>query len=229
MLRMGPVTIAVDSYGPVTDNAQSVYELSLIEENKMKKEVQIEKISGFKPDWEKAKLYLEEKWRCREYISKATAKPVLIGTEEGATTMIFSLILVLKMYWVEPETILNLLNPYSILGFLCGGAQIYWFYWANTGSHYRSIQCCWIHKKNINLDEDASLSASTEKVKRSCGDLYKICTERNVQYFHCNIFFCDCIFIHVSSSAKDNSPAAFFISYLISIGGLRIISGNIHG
>ncbi len=132
MLGMGPVTIAVDSYGPVTDNAQSVYELSLIEEIENVDE-EIEKDFGFKPDWEKAKYYLEANDGAGNTF-KATAKPVLIGTAVvGATTMIFSLILMIKStLHIEPETVLNLLNPYSILGFILGGAVIYWFTGAST-------------------------------------------------------------------------------------------------
>ncbi|HEX2924949.1 MAG TPA: sodium/proton-translocating pyrophosphatase, partial [Ruminiclostridium sp.] len=109
-LGMGPVTIAVDSYGPVTDNAQSIYELSLIE-SIPDIESEIEENFGFKPDFEKAKYYLEANDGAGNTF-KATAKPVLIGTAVvGATTMIFSLILVIKnTLGVKPEEILNLLN-----------------------------------------------------------------------------------------------------------------------
>ncbi len=109
-LGMGPVTIAVDSYGPVTDNAQSVYELSLIEEIP-NIEADIEAEYGFKPDFEKAKQFLEENDGAGNTF-KATSKPVLIGTAVvGATTMIFSLILVIQnTLGVQPESILNLLN-----------------------------------------------------------------------------------------------------------------------
>ena len=105
---MGPVTIAVDSYGPVTDNAQSVYEFSLIEEIP-NVSAEIEKDFGFKPDFEKSKHYLEANDGAGNTF-KATAKPVLIGTAVvGATTMIFSLILVIKnILGVEPESILNI-------------------------------------------------------------------------------------------------------------------------
>mgnify|MGYP003615744868 FL=1 len=218
MLGMGPVTIAVDSYGPVTDNAQSIYELSLIEENKDKNSAEIEKEFGFKPDWEKAKLYLEENDGAGNTF-KATAKPVLIGTAVvGATTMIFSLILVLKnVLGVEPETILNLLNPYSLLGFLCGGAVIYWFTGASiqavTTGAYSAVEYI---KKNINLDENASLSASTEKSKK----VVEICT-KYAQKGMFNIFiavFCFALaFAFMSAPAGgDNAPASFFVSYLIS-------------
>ncbi|MDR3203691.1 MAG: sodium-translocating pyrophosphatase, partial [Deltaproteobacteria bacterium] len=126
-LSMGPVTIAVDSYGPVTDNAQSIYELSLIEEIPNIKE-QLEKEFGQVPDFEKAHLYLESNDGAGNTF-KATAKPVLIGTAVvGSTIMIFSTILVIqKVLGVAPESILNFLNPYTIIGFLCGGAVIYWF------------------------------------------------------------------------------------------------------
>ena len=116
-LGMGPVTIAVDSYGPVTDNAQSIYELSLIEKIP-NIEHEIEKDFGFKPDFEKAKHYLEANDGAGNTF-KATAKPVLIGTAVvGASTMIFSLILIIqKNLGIQPELILSLLNPYTIMGF----------------------------------------------------------------------------------------------------------------
>ncbi|MDD3880401.1 MAG: sodium-translocating pyrophosphatase, partial [Syntrophomonas sp.] len=174
MLGMGPVTIAVDSYGPVTDNAQSIYELSLIETlPNISKEIQ--KDFGFKPDFDKAKYYLEANDGAGNTF-KATAKPVLIGTAVvGATTMIFSLILVIQsVLGVQPESILTILNPYTILGFICGGAVIYWFTGASiqavtTGS-YRAVEYI---KKNIQLDEKASQKASTEKSK----EVVKICTQ----------------------------------------------------
>jgi len=219
MLGMGPVTIAVDSYGPVTDNAQSIYELSLIEENKEEKEKEIERDFGFKPDWENAKLYLEENDGAGNTF-KATAKPVLIGTAVvGATTMIFSLILVIKnVLGVEPETILNFLNPYSILGLLCGGAVIYWFTGASiqavTTGAYSAVEYI---KKNINLEEDASLIASTEKSKK----VVEICT-KYAQKGMFNIFIAVFSFALAFSfmsapSADDTMPVGFFISYLISI------------
>lgn len=220
MLGMGPVTIAVDSYGPVTDNAQSVYELSLIEENKEENGKQIEKDFGFKPDWERAKLYLEENDGAGNTF-KATAKPVLIGTAVvGATTMIFALILVLKnVLGVEPETVLNLLNPYTLLGFLCGGSVIYWFTGASTQAvttgAYRAVEYI---KKNINLDENASMSASTEKSK----EVVRICTEY-AQAGMFNIFiaiFCFAIaFAFMSAPGENgyNAPTSFFVAYLISI------------
>ncbi len=173
MLGMGPVTIAVDSYGPVTDNAQSIYELSLIEDIK-DVDKEIERDFGFKPDFEKSKHYLEANDGAGNTF-KATAKPVLIGTAVvGATTMIFSLILLIrKTLGIEPEQILNLLNPYSILGFILGGAVIYWFSGASiqavsTGAN-RAVAYI---KKNINLDPNAEKKASVEKSK----EVVKICT-----------------------------------------------------
>lgn len=217
-LGMGPVTIAVDSYGPVTDNAQSIYELSLIE-TLPDIEKSIEKEYGFKPDFEVGKHFLEANDGAGNTF-KATAKPVLIGTAVvGATTMIFSLILVIeKVLNVKPESILNLLNPYTILGFICGGAVIYWFTGASTQAvstgAYRAVEYI---KQNISLDENASQSAATEKSK----EVVKICT----QYAQKGMFN---IFIAIFSFAMafacmsaptgtNNNPVAFFVSYLISI------------
>lgn len=216
-LGMGPVTIAVDSYGPVTDNAQSIYELSLIEENK-NAAAEIEKDFGFKPDFEKAKYYLEANDGAGNTF-KATAKPVLIGTAVvGATTMIFSLILVIKQtLGIEPETILNILNPYSILGFLCGGAVIYWFTGASiqavTTGAYRAVEYI---KRNIRLDESASSSASTETSK----EVVKICmqyAQKGMLNIFIGIFSFALAFAFFSSPGTSNAPASFFVSYLISI------------
>ncbi len=174
LLGMGPVTIAVDSYGPVTDNAQSVYELSLIE-SEPNIDAEIERDFGFKPDWEKSKYYLEANDGAGNTF-KATAKPVLIGTAVvGATTMIFSLILMIqKSLGVSPESILNLLNPYTILGFMLGGAVIYWFTGASmqavTTGAYRAVEYI---KKNINLDPNAPKKADTAKSV----EVVKICTQ----------------------------------------------------
>jgi len=217
MLGMGPVTIAVDSYGPVTDNAQSIYELSLIESKPGISE-EIQRDFGFKPDFEKAKHYLEANDGAGNTF-KATAKPVLIGTAVvGATTMIFSLILVIKnTLGIQPEAILSILNPYSILGFICGGAVIYWFTGASTQAvttgAYRAVEYI---KKNINLDENASMSASTEKSK----EVVKICTQY-AQTGMFNIFIAifsfALAFAFFSAPGKTNEPVAFFISFLISI------------
>ena len=173
MLGMGPVTIAVDSYGPVTDNAQSIYELSLVEETEGISE-EIEKDFGFKPDFEKSKYYLEANDGAGNTF-KATAKPVLIGTAVvGATTMIFSLILVIQhSLGIDPVDILNLLNPYTIMGFLLGGAVIYWFTGASiqavTTGAARAVEYI---KYNINLDPDAPKKADMEKSRA----VVKICT-----------------------------------------------------
>ena len=218
MLGMGPVTIAVDSYGPVTDNAQSIYELSLIESTPGASE-EIERDFGFKPDFEKAKHYLEANDGAGNTF-KATAKPVLIGTAVvGATTMIFSLILVIKnTLGIQPEAILSILNPYSILGFLCGGAVIYWFTGASTQAvttgAYRAVEYI---KKNINLDENASMSASTEKSK----EVVQICT-KYAQTGMFNIFiaifsFALAFAFFSAPRVNSNDPVAFFISFLISI------------
>ena len=217
-LGMGPVTIAVDSYGPVTDNAQSIYELSLIEEIK-DVDKEIERDFGFKPDFEKAKYYLEANDGAGNTF-KATAKPVLIGTAVvGATAMIFSLILVLKQtLGIVPETVLSLLNPYSMLGFICGGAVVFWFTGASiqavkTGA-YRAVEYI---KKNIQLDETASKSASMEKSK----EVVKICTQY-AQKGMFNIFvsiFSFALAFALFSAPSDSSvyPVSFFISFLISI------------
>ena len=216
-LGMGPVTIAVDSYGPVTDNAQSIYELSLIE-TIPNVSAEIKKDFGFEPNFDTAKIQLEENDSCGNTF-KATAKPVLIGTAVvGATTMIFSLILLLKKaLGVEPESILNLLNPYTLFGLLCGGAVIYWFTGASiqavTTGAYRAVEYI---KKNIKLDDKATLSASTESSK----EVVKICTQY-AQKGMFNIFvalFCFALaFALFSAPAQSNAPASFFISYLIAI------------
>jgi len=216
-LGMGPVTIAVDSYGPVTDNAQSVYELSLIEETPgVDKE--IEKDFGFKPDFEKAKHYLEANDGAGNTF-KATAKPVLIATAVvGATTMIFSLILVIKeALGVDPALILNLLNPYTIFGFLCGGAVIYWFTGASTQAvitgSYRAVAYI---KQHIKLDLGAEKKADTAQSK----EVVKICTQY-AQKGMVNIFavvFCLALaFAFLSAPTHGNESVSFFVSYLMGI------------
>jgi K(+)-stimulated pyrophosphate-energized sodium pump len=220
LLGMGPVTIAVDSYGPVTDNAQSVYELSLIEDDKETASKEIEKEFGFKPDWEKSKYYLEANDGAGNTF-KATAKPVLIGTAVvGATTMIFSLILMIKnTLGIEPEKILNLLNPYSILGFILGGCVIYWFTGASmqavTTGAYRAVEYI---KKNINLDPDAPKKADTAKSI----EVVKICTQyaqKGMFNIFIGIFFFALAFACLSSPSGIGgvNAVALFISYLISI------------
>jgi K(+)-stimulated pyrophosphate-energized sodium pump len=217
-LGMGPVTIAVDSYGPVTDNAQSIYELSLIEEIK-DVDKEIERDFGFKPDFEKAKYYLEANDGAGNTF-KATAKPVLIGTAVvGATAMIFSLILLLKQtLGIDPASVLSLLNPYTMLGFMCGGAVIYWFTGASiqavkTGA-YMAVEYI---KKNIQLDETASKSASIEKSK----EVVKICTQyaqKGMFNIFISIFSFALAFALLSAPSENNTdPVSFFISFLISI------------
>lgn len=216
-LGMGPVTIAVDSYGPVTDNAQSIYELSLIEEiPDIDKEV--ERDFGFKPDFENAKYYLEANDGAGNTF-KATAKPVLIGTAVvGATTMIFSLILVIKnVLGVKPEEVLNILNPYTILGFLCGGAVIYWFTGASTQAvstgAYRAVEYI---KKNIQLDENASPRAATAKSK----EVVKICTQyaqKGMLNIFIAIFSFALGFAFLSAPRSGTESVALFVAYLISI------------
>ena len=217
-LGMGPVTIAVDSYGPVTDNAQSVYELSLIEEIP---DVagEVEKDYGFKPDFENAKQYLEENDGAGNTF-KATSKPVLIGTAVvGATTMIFSLILVIQnTLGIQPEMILNMLNPYTLLGLLTGGAVIYWFSGASmqavTTGAYRATEYI---KDNIKLDDANSKSANVANSK----EVVKICTQY-AQKGMVNIFIALFSFALalacLSAPVGENSnPVAFFVSYLIAI------------
>ncbi len=219
MLGMGPVTIAVDSYGPVTDNAQSVYELSLIEEVPNKDE-EIERDFGFKPDWEKSKHYLEENDGAGNTF-KATAKPVLIGTAVvGATTMIFSIILVIqKTLGVDPALLLNLLNPYTIIGFLLGGMVIYWFTGASTqavtvGAN-RAVEFI---KNNIKLDPNAPKKADT----KSSVEVVKICTQyaqKGMFNIFLAIFFFALGFACLASpgSVGGNNAVSLFVSYLISI------------
>lgn len=216
-LGMGPVTIAVDSYGPVTDNAQSIYELSLIE-TIPDIESEIEKDFGFKPDFENAKYYLEANDGAGNTF-KATAKPVLIGTAVvGATTMIFSLILVIQnVLGVKPEDILNILNPYTILGFLCGGAVIYWFTGASmqavsTGA-YRAVEYI---KRNIRLDADADMRASNDKSK----EVVKICTQyaqKGMLNIFVAVFSFALAFAFLSAPRSGNESVALFVAYLISI------------
>ena len=217
-LGMGPVTIAVDSYGPVTDNAQSVYELSLIEEQP-DISMQIEKAYGFKPDFENAKKYLEENDGAGNTF-KATSKPVLIGTAVvGATTMIFSLILVIQnVLGIQPEQILNLLNPYTLLGFIAGGAVIYWFSGASmqavTTGAYSAVEYI---KKHIKLGETDDKKANLENSK----EVVKICTQY-AQKGMFNIFvalfsFALALAFLSSPTCSANAPVSFFISYLIAI------------
>ncbi len=204
-LGMGPVTIAVDSFGPVTDNAQSVYELSQIE-SKKETAAEIEKEFGFKPDFENAKLQLE-KGDGAGNTFKATAKPVLIGTAVvGATTMVFGIIMLLKR--LHPDTIerLSLVHPEAMMGLLMGGAVIYWFTGASTQAvvtgAYRAVVYI---KENMKLDsKEASVASSKEVVK--------ICTQY-AQKGMVNIFIV--VFCFALSLAFFDPY--FFIGYLVGI------------
>ncbi|MBS2032415.1 MAG: sodium-translocating pyrophosphatase [Deltaproteobacteria bacterium] len=207
-LGMGPVTIAVDSYGPVTDNAQSVYELSLIEAVPNVKE-EVKAKFGFEPDFEKAKHYLEENDGAGNTF-KATAKPVLIGTAVvGATTLIFSIIMSLTSGLTDQVAIgkLSLLNAPFLLGLVMGGAVIYWFTGASmqavsTGA-YRAVEFI---KANIKLEgvEKASVEDSKKVVE--------ICTIY-AQKGMINIF----MVMFFSTLAYAFFDSFFFIGYLISI------------
>jgi len=208
-LGMGPVTIAVDSYGPVTDNAQSVYELSTIEEIPGI-EAEIQKDFGFKPDFENGKMYLEENDGAGNTF-KATAKPVLIGTAVvGATTLIFSIIQVLNGKFGALNVVegLSIINPLFLLGIITGGAIIFWFSGAAcqavaTGA-YRAVEFI---KQNINLDAGAT-KASVEDSKK----VVEICTQY-AQKGMFNIFLA----VFFSTLAFACANHYFFIGYLISI------------
>ncbi len=211
-LGMGPVTIAVDSYGPVTDNAQSVYELSTIETlPNVKRDIQKE--FGFQPDFDEAKAYLEENDGAGNTF-KATAKPVLIGTAVvGATTLIFSIIQVLTARFGAdgPTGVfqgLSILNPLFLLGLITGGAVIYWFSGASiqavsTGA-YRAVEFI---KRNIKL-EGGGEKASVEDSKK----VVAICTQY-AQKGMFNIF----VAVFFSTLAFACVNHYFFIGYLISI------------
>jgi len=206
-LGMGPVTIAVDSYGPVTDNAQSVYELSVIETLPNIKG-ELKKDFGFDVDFEKAKHHLEENDGAGNTF-KATAKPVLIGTAVvGATTMIFSII-VLLTEGLKPELLANLsiLHPPFLLGLITGGAVIYWFTGASiqavTTGAYRAVEFI---KANIKLE--GAVKASVEDSKK----VVEICTQY-AQKGMFNIF----LTVFFATLAFAFFEPYFFIGYLISI------------
>jgi K(+)-stimulated pyrophosphate-energized sodium pump len=205
-LGMGPVTIAVDSYGPVTDNAQSIFELSLIEQVPGVRE-QVKKEHGFDVDFDRAKELLEENDGAGNTF-KATAKPVLIGTAVvGATTMIFSIIVMLTNGLTANLEKLSLLHPQFLLGLIAGGAVIYWFTGASTQAvstgAYRAVEFI---KANIKLEgvEKASVSDSKKVVA--------ICT-RYAQKGMFNIF----LTIFFSTLGFAFVEPFFFIGYLISI------------
>jgi K(+)-stimulated pyrophosphate-energized sodium pump len=206
-LGMGPVTIAVDSYGPVTDNAQSVYELSQIEEIPNIK-ASLKSKYGFDVDFEKAKHHLEENDGAGNTF-KATAKPVLIGTAVvGSTTMIFSIIILLTDH-LKPELLANLSILYApfLLGLMTGGAVIYWFTGASmqavTTGAYRAVEFI---KANIKLEGVTKASVTDSK------KVVEICTQY-AQKGMFNIF----LTVFFATLAFAFFEPYFFIGYLISI------------
>jgi K(+)-stimulated pyrophosphate-energized sodium pump len=206
-LGMGPVTIAVDSYGPVTDNAQSVYELSVIETLPNVKE-EIKKDFGFDVMWDRAKHLLEENDGAGNTF-KATAKPVLIGTAVvGATTMIFSIIMVLTNGLHANVDKLSMLHPPFLLGLIAGGAVIYWFTGASTQAvstgAYRAVEFI---KANIKLDASVTKASITDSKR-----VVEICT-KYAQKGMINIF----MVVFFSTLAFACAEPYFFIGYLISI------------
>jgi K(+)-stimulated pyrophosphate-energized sodium pump len=205
-LGMGPVTIAVDSYGPVTDNAQSVYELSCIETIPGIEE-KIEKEFGFKPQFEKAKENLEENDGAGNTF-KATSKPVLIGTAVvGATTMIFSTIVALTKGLTTNLDKLSMLHTPFLFGLIAGGAVIYWFTGASaqavTTGAYRAVEFI---KKNIKLETTEKASVADSK------KVVEICTQY-AQKGMFNIF----LVVFFSTLSFAFLEPFFFIGYLISI------------
>jgi K(+)-stimulated pyrophosphate-energized sodium pump len=205
-LGMGPVTIAVDSYGPVTDNAQSVYELSLIEQLPNIKQ-ELKKDYNIDVNFERAKEMLEANDGAGNTF-KATAKPVLIGTAVvGATTMIFSIIMALTKGLTENVNNLSLLHAPFVLGLITGGAMIYWFTGASTQAvttgAYRAVEFI---KANIRLDGAASASIADSK------KVVEICT-KYAQKGMLNIF----IAVFFATLAFAFVEPFFFIGYLFSI------------
>jgi K(+)-stimulated pyrophosphate-energized sodium pump len=206
-LGMGPVTIAVDSFGPVSDNAQSVYELSQIETRPNIKQ-DIKQNFGFEPDFETAKLNLEKNDGAGNTF-KATAKPVLIGTAVvGATTMIFGIILLLRSKFPEYNVMemLSLVKPQVILGLMMGGAVIYWFTGASTQAvvtgAYRAV---------VYIKEHIKLDSTTASIKDS-KEVVRICTVY-AQKGMLNIF----VVIFCLALALPFFNPYFFIGYLIAI------------
>jgi K(+)-stimulated pyrophosphate-energized sodium pump len=207
-LGMGPVTIAVDSYGPVTDNAQSVYELSQIEEIP-NVDQEIQRQFGFPVNFKVAKELLEENDGAGNTF-KATAKPVLIGTAVvGATTMIFAIIMALTQGLADQTAIANLsiLHPPFLLGLITGGAVIYWFTGASmqavTTGAYRAVEFI---KKNIKLEGATKASvADSKKVVEIC----TIYAQRGMFNIFLGVFFSTLGFAFIEPF--------FFIGYLISI------------
>ncbi len=204
-LGMGPVTIAVDSFGPVTDNAQSVYELSQIEARQGVAE-EIRRDFGFTPDFEGAKHQLE-KGDGAGNTFKATAKPVLIGTAVvGATTMVFGIIMMLQALYPDTIEKLSLVHPEAIMGLLMGGAVIYWFTGASTQAVVTGAYRAVVYIKD-NMKLDAS-TASTEASK----EVVKICTQY-AQKGMINIF----VAIFCFSLALAFFDPFFFIGYLVGM------------
>jgi K(+)-stimulated pyrophosphate-energized sodium pump len=204
-LGMGPVTIAVDSYGPVTDNAQSVYELSQIEGRKGIKE-DIKKTFGFEPDFENAKHQLE-KGDGAGNTFKATAKPVLIGTAVvGATTMVFGIIMLLENLFGGVVAKLSIVEPNIILGLIMGGSVIYWF----TGASCQAV-VTGAYRAVVYIKEHMKLDASTASDKDS-KEVVRICTEY-AQKGMWNIF----IVVFCFALALPFFNPYFFIGYLIGI------------
>jgi K(+)-stimulated pyrophosphate-energized sodium pump len=205
-LGMGPVTIAVDSYGPVTDNAQSVYELSLIE-SVPNIEAEIKKDFNLPVNFERAKYLLEANDGAGNTF-KATAKPVLIGTAVvGATTMIFSIIMALTHGLTENVNKLSLLHAPFVLGLITGGAMIYWFTGASTQAvttgAYRAVEFI---KANIKLDGVVKASVADSK------KVVEICT-KYAQKGMLNIFLA----VFFGTLAFAFVEPFYFIGYLISI------------
>jgi K(+)-stimulated pyrophosphate-energized sodium pump len=204
-LGMGPVTIAVDSYGPVTDNAQSVYELSQIESIKNVKQ-QIKTDFGFDADFENAKHQLE-KGDGAGNTFKATAKPVLIGTAVvGATTMVFGIIMLLENVFGDVVTKLSIVQPEIILGLIMGGSVIYWF----TGASCQAV-VTGAYRAVVYIKEHMKLDATTASDKDS-KEVVRICTEY-AQKGMWNIF----IVIFCFALALPFFNPYFFIGYLIGI------------
>ncbi len=206
-LGMGPVTIAVDSYGPVTDNAQSVFELSMIE-HVPGIDAEIQRDFGFAPQFEQGKQFLEENDGAGNTF-KATAKPVLIGTAVvGSTTLVFSIIVMLTHGLTQGLDNLSILHAPFLFGLILGGAVIYWFTGASmqavTTGAYRAVKYI---KEHIKLD-DVGGKASTEDSKR----VVEICTQY-AQSGMMNIFL-TVLFITLSFACFENY---FFIGYLVSI------------
>ena len=206
-LGMGPVTIAVDSYGPVTDNAQSVYELSRIEHIDGI-DAEIERDFGFTPQWENSKLMLEENDGAGNTF-KATAKPVLIGTAVvGATTMIFSIIIGLTDGLTTGIQNLSIMHAPFLLGLITGGAVIYWFSGASiqavTTGAYRAVEFI---KETIHLDSGSERASASDSRR-----VVAICTQyaqQGMLLIFLAVFFATLSFAFVEPF--------FFIGYLISI------------